>query len=119
MVAFSFCQGTIAVAALKERHGKAKLSAGERLAQDMVHLCLKPKNKSYWGFAVNLMTHTHTKTGNALCMTHILDMTARTKEVVGIAAGLFRLIKLLAGTNSFMTKPPWSWVYQGFSESFP
>ena len=63
-------------------------------------------------------THTHTHKDSALYMTHILDMTVRRKEVVGIAAGLFRLIKLLAGTNSVMTKLPWSWVYQGFSESY-
>lgn len=55
MVAFSFGPGdhsTVTVTVLKERHGKAKLS--ERLAPVMVHLCLKPKNKSYWGFAVNM-----------------------------------------------------------------
>lgn len=62
--------------------------------------------------------HTH-KTVTALYVTHILDMTVRRKQDVGIAAGLFRLIKLLAGTNSVMTKPPWSSVYQGFSESYP
>lgn len=66
-----------------------------------------------------VFTNTHTKTATALYVTHILDMTVRTEEVVGIAAGLFRLIKLLAGTNSIMTKPPWSWVYQGFSDSYP
>lgn len=50
-------------------------------------------------------------------MTHILERTLKRKEVVGIAADLFCLIKLLAGSNNVMTKTPWSCVYQGFSES--
>lgn len=61
----------------------------------------------------------HTKTATALCMSPSLDKTMKTEEVAGTATDLFRLFKLLAGTNRVITKPPWSWVYQGFSKSSP
>lgn len=48
-----------------------------------------------------------------------LDMTLKRKEVVGMAAGLSRSIKPLAGAHSVRTKPAQSCVYQGFSESYP
>ena len=66
-----------------------------------------------------VQTITETKAMTALYMTHFLDMTQKRKEVVGIAPGLFRLIRLLAETNSVMTKTLWSWVFQGFSELDP
>lgn len=131
---------TVAVTVLKET-----LQSYGPVPESMVHLCLQQRHKSYWALAVNLNSevklspkrgradcyrkiaqiktrkyiHTHTKAATALYMTHILGMTLNRKEIVGIAAGLFHLIRLLAGTNSIMTKPPWSWVYQGFSESYP
>lgn len=104
------------------------------LAPIMVYLCLKPKNRTGGvccqslgnrGFRpweaqqIVTQTHTHTQTVTALYMTHILDMAIKRKEVAGIALGQFRLIKLLAGANRVMTKPPWSSLYQRFSESYP